>query len=183
MVFHFWDELPEEHFDLEITLDEFHLFEEAMNIFNKLKPDVTLFEDHVIRYRFTNTSGDFDFKKIPVSEYIADAVDKVVRLEKLEQRLDIVCSVVALLGGALVFLGFIMVFKESPAGWLKNISVNIAAASAGIVGWYTWNKLYHIPKHIEPPKKIKKKLESLKKQLKEINDRAKSTDGSESHLE
>jgi|TARA_B100001971_G_C17923349_1_gene398949 hypothetical protein len=70
--FHFWDELPKEDFNPEISQKELKLHEEAMNLFNRLKPEYDFFNGKVVHFHFTTTSGDFDFDTWEIEDFLKE---------------------------------------------------------------------------------------------------------------
>lgn len=70
--FHFQDELHKEAFSPEIAHKEFELHEEAMNLFNRLKPEFNFFNGKVVHFHFTTTSGDFDYQTWEIEDFLKD---------------------------------------------------------------------------------------------------------------
>lgn len=99
--FHFWDELPAGAHDVRVGEHEFRLHEQAMNLFNVLKPEFSLLGSDVIEFRFTDWGGGFSYRAIPIHDFLSEVEDERRRLRGVQRKLDAVAGPVVLL----VFLG------------------------------------------------------------------------------
>ena len=81
-----WNELPDSAFDVEISGREDLLKEEALNLFNRLKPELVLFKGDVVSYQFTDWGGDFTYERTPVNQFLEETADRLCYLRHLEMR-------------------------------------------------------------------------------------------------
>jgi len=118
--FHFWDELPKDSFDPEISHGEFELHKEAMELFNKLKPELVLFKDNIVRFQFTSWDGTFSYDLWPIQDFIERTSDELFYLKNLEKRFEIISSILAFV----ISLGFccnsIFTWKVFALGFFKS---------------------------------------------------------------
>jgi|GEM_PF-5683925 len=81
--FHFWNELPKESFDPELAKNERELHKEAMDIFNLTKNPYSYLNKNLIKWRFTDWGGDFEYESEPIEGFLAK---KEVGLKTLEKK-------------------------------------------------------------------------------------------------
>jgi len=74
--FHFWDELPEGSHNAKISLAENTLHREAMNLFNRLKPQFVIFKDRIVTFRFEDWAGDFKYKTWSIDNFLDETSNK-----------------------------------------------------------------------------------------------------------
>jgi len=80
--FRFWDELPKESFNSELARKERELHKEAMDIFNSTKKPYSYFDKNLIKWRFTDWGGDFEYESEAVEEFIAKKEEELKILGK-----------------------------------------------------------------------------------------------------
>ena len=117
--FHFWDELPRSEYDVGIAVREDRLHMEAMNIFNRVNPELSFFKGDVVRYLLTGWEGEFDHKRTPVNEFLEQAADRECYLRHLEKRFRALSGVVAVSVSFVVLvaaLWAILIFTPPPSG-------------------------------------------------------------------
>jgi hypothetical protein len=139
--FHFWDELPEDEFDRDISERELALHKDAMSLFNRLKPEVQVFEGHAVQYRFTCWDGSFEYERAPLDKFAESVGDQLFYLRHLERRFRVVCSVLSaivfILGAFLCTFGLVHIFGQRTV-WLQQvISIGLPALLGGSVLWWT----------------------------------------------
>lgn len=103
--FHFWDELPGEEFDPKVAEAELLLHKKAMDLFNHLKPEVTLFKDKIVRFQFKSWDGEFSYTTWSVNEFLAKASDELFYLRNLEERFEKVVATLVILSSSVAFVG------------------------------------------------------------------------------
>lgn len=103
--FHFWDELAPDAHDPAINLKEFSLHHEAMNLFNRLKPDVVLYNGRVIRFQFDSWDS-FRYSSWPVNQFLEEACDSICHARQLERRCASLASGLAIMILLVVGIGF-----------------------------------------------------------------------------
>jgi len=168
--FHFWDELLKDSYNSEISLAEFPLHNEAMDLFNRLKPEVVIFKDKVIRYQFTNWNGDFTYDSWPIQEYFDKVSDELFYLKNLEKRYKSVST-------RLVFVISILAFIVTTLLLLMLLSWKLAIGLGFILGGAVYYFLTHyinkkIPQRIIDDGRligVVEQINKLRKQITRIN--------------
>lgn len=144
--FHFWDELPRSAFDAEIARGESQLHHDAMDIFNRLKPEFVMFKGDVVRFHFTVSDGEFDFEKTPAPKFLSETADKLFYLQQLEHRFDALCNVIVGVVSFLVYATALwMVLPWAPLGAGELVGVAALTAPA-LVGQWAWRALRRLPR-------------------------------------
>ena len=64
---------------------EYH--NEAMNLFNRLKPEYVVFKNDVLWYRFSEWGGRFEYEAKPAAGFLAETADRMYYLQGLEKRI------------------------------------------------------------------------------------------------
>lgn len=147
--FHFWDELPKDSFDPEISLDEFLLHKEAMNLFNKLKPELVLFKDNIVRFQFTSWDGTFSYDLWPIQDFIEKVSDELFYLKNLEKRFEVISSILAFGGALLIFIATVFLLgKFSPWDFLSEVSVWLGLGLGGTFCYLLMRHIKNIPRRI-----------------------------------
>lgn len=135
--FHFWDELPKDAFDSEISLKEFELHNEAMDIFNRLKPDLASFKNSVVRFQFSSSDGDFKYTKWSIQDFLEEIADDLFYLKNLEHRFETITLVLTGLSTLMVFcLTVFLTSKFTPWEFLKDAPLWLGLIFGG--GCYYW---------------------------------------------
>jgi hypothetical protein len=170
--FHFWDELPKDFFDPEISHAEFQLHKEAMNLFNKLKPELALFKDNVVRFQFTSWDGTFSYDLWPIHDFIEKVSDELFYLKNLENRFEIVSSIFALGSSLLVFIATVFLLgKFSPWDFLSHASIFLGIGLGGTLYYVLMRHIKKIPKRIIDDGRLEgvaEKINGLREQLTKI---------------
>jgi hypothetical protein len=63
---------------------EYH--NEAMNLFNRLKPEYVVFKNNIVWYQFTEWGGRFAYEVKPAALFLNETADKLYYLQCLEKR-------------------------------------------------------------------------------------------------
>jgi endogenous inhibitor of DNA gyrase (YacG/DUF329 family) len=85
--FHFWDELPEGLYDPKIADKEFELVNEAMDLFNRLKPEFSFFRGKIVRFKFTSWDGDFKYVTWVMEEFLELISNELSYLRSLTENI------------------------------------------------------------------------------------------------
>lgn len=88
---------------------------EAMNLFNRLKPEYVAFKQQVVRYQFTEWGGRFEFQATPTNVFLDETADRLYYLQGLEKRFLRVRAGLALSVTIGVFAGLAV----AVGGWLS----------------------------------------------------------------
>jgi hypothetical protein len=123
-----------------------HHHNDAMNLFNRLKPEYTVFKNQIVWYQFTEWGGRFRYEATPVASFLDETADRLHYLQGLEKRyLHVRTAVTWLVAiGVLVALGFATaIFVPPQFGWFT-----IPLAFAVAVGASSWvdRRLARVPK-------------------------------------
>ena len=146
--FHFWDELPHSEFDEKIGSGEFGLHNEAMNLFNALKPEFVFFKGDVVSYQFTDWGGDFQYDRTPVDQFLAETADRLFYLQHLEKRFQVLCSVSVGLVCCVVYLGALWLLVPLIPGAFRLPADFAALTLPAVVGTWLWRHLQRMPRRI-----------------------------------
>lgn len=154
--FHFADELPPGSIPSEILRKELRLHQEAMDIFNEVKPAFASFKGDVIAYRFTDWGGDFTYVRKSATDFIAEAADRLVYLHHLEKRFDLLSSLFAV-GIFAVTFGtasrlIVPAFSERFREW-ADIGALLLAISLAASSWWLFRRM---PKRADEEPELKR---------------------------
>jgi hypothetical protein len=170
--FHFWDELPKDSFDPEISHGEFELHKEAMDLFNKLKPELVLFKDNIVRFQFTSWDGTFSYDLWPIHDFIERTSDELFYLKNLEKRSEIVSSILAFVISLLFFIATVyLVGKFSPWDFLNRSSIWLGIGLGGILYYLLMRHIRKIPHRIIDDGRLEgvaERINGLREQLAKI---------------
>jgi len=170
--FHFWDELPKDSFDPEISHDEFELHKKAMDLFNKLKPELVLFKDKVVRFQFTSWDGSFSYDVWPIQDFIEKVSDELFYLKNLEKRFKIVSSILAFGSSFLVFVATVFLLgKFSPWDFLSQASIWLGIGLGGVMYYLLMRQINEMPRRIIDDGRLEgvaDRIHSLREQLAKI---------------
>lgn len=164
--FHFWDQLASA-FDPEIALKEDSLHKEAMDLFNRLKPELVLFKDHVVSFHFTDWGGGFTHTKVPLADFLETAADDAFFLEKLRSRFELVTGALAILIG---FCAAALVTWLT-SRWIERFELFVFG---GVLLWVSISlgkRIKRLPRHIVDDGRLNnvwERLKSLRRRLDEI---------------
>jgi hypothetical protein len=142
--FHFWDELPKESYDSEIAHGEFELHKEAMNLFNRLNPEVVLFKDKIVRFQFTSWDGTFSYSSWPIQEFLDKTSDELFYLKKLGHRYNIVSAVLVI--ACFFLISFVMTFFLTKFLSSQFLSGVLALALAITISYLLSRSMKTIPR-------------------------------------
>jgi len=161
--FHFWDELPEGEFDPEISEKERKPHEEAMNLFNALKPEFIIFGNSIVWFRFTDWGGDFTYRAWSIQEFLDEAAARIAKAKVWERQAQNAVGIIS----AIVVLLFVFWFLCLLRGRFGFISCVIGTILGCFVALRIQNFL--IDRHLEKIETDKQKyvtrLEHLKKRF------------------
>ncbi|MCD6569546.1 MAG: hypothetical protein J7L53_02460 [Deltaproteobacteria bacterium] len=170
--FHFWDELPKDSFDPEISHGEFELHKEAMDLFNKLKPELVFFKNKIVRFQFTSWDGSFSYDAWPIQDFIEKVSDELFYLQNLENRFKIVSSISAFGSFLLVFIATVfLIGKYSPWDFLSQASIWLGIGLGGIVYYLLTRRINKIPRRIIDDGRLEgvtDRIKSIREQLAKI---------------
>lgn len=170
--FHFWDELPKDSFDPEISCSEFMLHKEAMNLFNRLKPELVLFKDNIVRFQFTSWDGTFSYDLYPIHEFFEQVSDERFYLKNLEKRFATTFVVLAPGIALLVFIVTVYLLgKFSPWVFLENSSIWLGIGLGGITYHLLKRLIRNIPHRIIDDEKfegVAERINELRENLAKI---------------
>lgn len=163
--FHFWDELPKEAFDLKISGREFELHKEAMDLFNRLKPEHNLFRNQFVTFWFTSWAGDFDYTTKDVEGFIRDHSRRQTLNEQQRTIISIleVTIVILLLP---ISISLIKYLSTNPR-WGSYFDSTTAILGAILVCPISISGL-HVWLHRRPIKKKRREMEILHERLREL---------------
>lgn len=166
--FHFWDQLPESDFDPAVARKEVPLHKEAMDLFNRLKPELVLFKGDVIGFQFTDWGGGFTYTRIPLSDFLETAADDKFFVQKLQRRFDIVTGALVVLTG----LGLAFFVASFTPRWLvDSFGFLIFPVVFLTVSIWLEKRIKRLPRHIVDDGRLNKvgeKLVALRTQLEQI---------------
>lgn len=160
--FHFWDELPDTDFDSDIALAEMPLHARSMALFNRIKPELTIFGDEVIRYQFTSWDGTFSYRSESIEDFLLHTSDQNYYLKMLEQRFERVSAGLVLLLGLVCFAALYVAFGALLPEHRGPGDLLAVVISSGF-GLYLWRRLNDIPRRL-----LDEQMEDLEKDLKEL---------------
>lgn len=170
--FHFWDELPKDSFDPEISRAEFQLHKEAMNLFNKLKPELVLFKDNIVKFQFTSWDGTFSYDLWPIQDFIEKISDELFYLKNLEKRFEIISSILAFGGAFLIFIATVFLLgKFSPWDFLSDASIWLGIGLGGTFCYLLIRHTKNIPHRIIDDGRLEgvaERINGLREQLTKI---------------
>lgn len=170
--FHFWDELPQEEHDPRISLDELPLHKEAMDLFNRLKPELSLFKGKVVRFQFKSWDGGFTYTTIPINEFFDEVADQIFFLNKLEHRFHTVSQGLAFSAALVSFvLAIILTLRLVPWDSAKQASILTALLLAVLLYYWLERRIRRLPRRILEDGKldgVAERLQNLQKRLAEI---------------
>ena len=158
--------------DPALALGEDRLHPDAMVLFNRLKPWFVFFKGDVVEYQFTTTIGCFNYEKTPVNRVLQETADQSFYLRHLEQRFEVVCSMVT---GVVFCLAYALTI------WPVLIIVaqrftfpSVLLALAGPIALSLWfsSRIRRMPKRIVDDGRMKgfvKRVRDLQEKLAEIH--------------
>jgi hypothetical protein len=147
--FHFWDELPVDSFDPEIAQGESALQEGAMNLFNRLKPELVLFKDKIVKFQFTSWDGTFTYSSWSIQEFLEQTSDELFYLKRLERRYETVSALLVLAGCFLTFLATtVLLSKFLPWEFLRGVSFWLGLGLGAALYYPLARSMKNIPKRI-----------------------------------
>lgn len=161
LAFHFWDELPENAFDAQTARRESGLHHEAMDLFNRMKPEFIVRDGFVVRYQFTSWDGDFEYSSWPIEEFLSNTANEAISIKSMKRSFEIVlCALLLLASIALaVFLGTF-------AGDVIPDSILIPAVLVGgaaLVWWFVERR--PIWKRQQDQQRLRHRLDELRKKF------------------
>lgn len=112
-----------------------HHHNDAMNLFNRLKPEYVVFKNQIVWYQFTEWGGRFRYEATPAASFLDETANRLYYLQGLERRYLHVRTAVAWLVaiGVLIALGFATApFVPPQFAWfmiLPEFAVAVAASS------------------------------------------------------
>ncbi|MEK7780471.1 MAG: hypothetical protein AAB370_03090 [Verrucomicrobiota bacterium] len=154
--FHFWDELPPGCFNLKTANREFGMHKEAMELFNKLKPQFHVFRNYVVTFQLTSWGLDFSYHAEPLDVFLSkhsELVETAGRSRMLYDALVVIAQ--------LATIGILVAIKPQ---WLGGGWGMVALVGCLIVGWYPCKQLIHVL----PDKKKQKKAEEFRMRLEQL---------------
>ncbi len=164
--FHFADEGDE--LPAELLYREQQVHHEAMNLFNRLKPELVLFKGDVVSFQFTDWGGGFSRTQTPVGEFLEDAADRLFYLQHLEKRFEILCVLCITAVGVLVYAAATWTLTRNlPESWARGLSIAAFAFPVG-VGWWLYRLITRIPRRIIDDGRLKgvpERIEALRATL------------------
>lgn len=143
--FHFWDELPEDAFDPEISEKEFWLHNEAMDCFNNLKPRFVLFDNKIYSFHFTEWGGGFRDESWEVQDFFNKAYDEMNKAKVYKQQAEITVGFL-IIGSALLIISLTILldvkFFKLPISWLSMVTgIGLSVLASHLIK----RKLLYIP--------------------------------------
>jgi len=146
--FHFWDELPEEWIDSDISLDEIPLQTEAMNLFNTLKPEYIVFRNRVVKFQFTSWDG-FTYRTWPVQDFLDQTSEELFYLRNVERRFATTASMLALVVAVLPVLAAVLLLtNRAIAGTFADLCLISAIATGAVLYSVILRRIKNVPKRI-----------------------------------
>lgn len=166
LAFHFWDELPPESFRLSVSNREFKLHQEAIELFNRLKPPFHTFRGEVVSFHFESWDGQFSWRAVSLDQFMRDYVQlqEMGRRYKTLFRAMVLVTQFALLA---VLFGFFNRFAGTVWFWM----VVIACIAFG-----HWPSVWLFEKR--PAKRRARELEVLAAQLAQLRKKLEQADES-----
>lgn len=146
--FHFWDGLPKADFDAEIASNEMSLHKEAMDLFNRLKPELVFFKGNVVWYQLRSWDGAFTYSKVALSDFLEEAADELFFAKQLQARLDVVSSVLRTLAGVGLFVVLILSARLLPRTIPWQVPLVGAAACGTALAWWLGTRIRDVPRRI-----------------------------------
>jgi hypothetical protein len=145
-----------------------------MDLFNKLKPELVLFKDKVVRFQFTGWDGNFSYDIWPIQEFIDKVADELFYLKKLEHRFKTVSSVLVLGSSLLIFVATtFLLTKFSPWEFLRDLSLWLGIGIAGVLYYLMMRYLNKIPRRIIDDGRLEgvaERISELRERLDKIRD-------------
>lgn len=170
--FHFWDELPKDSFNPEISDIELDLHKEAMDLFNKLKPELLLFKDKIVRFQFTSWDGTFSYDLWPIHDFIEKTSDELFYLKNLENRFKIVSSILTFGSSFVVFVATTFLLgKFPPQNFLSEYSLLLGLGLGSVLYYSLVHHINNIPRRIIDDGRLQgvaDKVKGLREQLAKI---------------
>jgi len=165
--FHFWDELPANKFNAEISTKEMKLHHEAMNCFNNLKPRFVLFDNKIYSFHYTDWGGDFNYECWEIQEFLNQTYDEINESGVYEKQAKIAVDILTIVVAILIIILTVSLdikFIKLPISWLSLV---IGIGVAILVGYLIKKKLIHDPlkRVVSEKEKFVKRLSNLKKQF------------------
>jgi hypothetical protein len=145
-----------------------------MSLFNRLKPELVLFRDHVVSFQFTDWGDGFSYAKTrftytktPVSDFLETAADNTFYIARLEERLGYVSAVFAVL----VATGAAWSVAWLTSRWVpgSGLWIWLGSLTAAFIWLPRW--LDRVPRHTIDDGRLKgvaQRLELLRGRLAEI---------------
>lgn len=155
--FHFWDELPEKEFDLKTSRRELEFHKEAMDLFNRLKPEYHLFRDNVISFQFISWGGDTARETKRIEEFFQEHASLKAKVGEQENHittLEVIIFILLLL----VFIGFQKLLPAIPV-WIE-----LGGSVLLIWGLHVWFRR-------RPVRKKDRDIEMAQKQLAQLREK------------
>lgn len=165
--FHFWDELPEDQFNLKMAKGELELQREALSLFNQLKPPFHFFRNQIVSFQFTSWGGDFDYQAEPMEKFLTNHSELVELLAKTERRYRQLCAALATIGVLSIAWA---VFRFLPP-WLLNELGLIAVGFCLIAAWVVAKSSLHEVRNSRARRRaqeLQMRLERLRTQLQTV---------------
>jgi hypothetical protein len=133
--FHFWDELPNDWFDPGVSLDEMPLHKEGMDLFNRLRPELIVFKDRVVRFQFRSWDGDISYDTWSLRGFMGEISDELLYLKRIETRLQDVSSLFAFVCAAVVLISILLIYGRYAGGsWYGTLFLMLGLCTS--VGLY-----------------------------------------------
>ncbi|MBC8555927.1 MAG: hypothetical protein H8D23_40460 [Candidatus Brocadiales bacterium] len=85
LLFHFWDELSKDKFDPEVGDKELDLLQEALELFNRLKPELNYFKGKIVRFQYTSWD-EFDYDIWEMDDFLSFVSDEIKYVKFLQRK-------------------------------------------------------------------------------------------------
>lgn len=132
--------------------------EEALDIFNSLRPEYCFYKGQVVRFTFTDSMGDSAYDIWPVKEFLNKTSDKHFYLKVLESRFNYVLQLAAIGWAMLVFFFMSALFPSS-----GSIGDWFAIALSGGVYYLIGSRANRMPHKVAEGKEVVRALERIER--------------------
>lgn len=136
--------------------------EEALDIFNSLRPEYCFYKGQVVRFRFTDSMGDSAYDIWPVKEFLNKASDKHFYLKVLEGRFNYVLQLAAI-GWAILAFFFISWLTSALFPNSGSIGDWFTIALSGGIYYLIFSRAQRMPHKIAEGKEVALALERIER--------------------
>ena len=140
-----------------------------MNIFNRVKPEPSVFRGGVVWCRLTDWGGSFDYKTAPLDKFMTETADHFFYLHHLEKRFKILCQVSVGFVSFAAYVGVLwLLLPRIPEGLLAWLFAWVAFGVPVSLDVWLSRLLNRIPRRIaddEQREGLVERIRSLQGQL------------------